>query len=59
MKIMYIPFMENSMIDSFRASESTVLSKISTLTDLGKTAKELKKELKDVGKELANFQNTL
>ncbi len=44
---------------SFRVEEQVKLSEIDTLQDLGRSDKELKKELEDVREALGKFQDTL
>lgn len=51
--------MEEININAYKVEGPTKLSNISTFEDFGKTSKELKKELKGVSKNLANFQDTL
>jgi len=51
--------MEEIDINAYKVEGPTKLSKISTFEDFGKTSKELKKQLKGVSKDLADFQDTL
>jgi len=51
--------MEEIDIDAYKVEGPTKLSKIPTFEDFGKTSKELKKQLKGVSKDLADFQDTL
>ncbi|AWX43455.1 Polyphosphate kinase [Flagellimonas maritima] len=46
-------------IDSYQVKSGIKLSEYSTYEDLGATEDELKKELKDIRKELGKFQNIL
>ena len=51
--------MEYIKSDSYRVESDTNLSTVSTFENFGKSDKELKKDLRDLRKELGEFQDTL
>ena len=51
--------MEEIKIENYKVTDFKRLPDVSTFEDFDKTGKELKKELENVSKELADFQDTL
>ncbi|MEM8928692.1 MAG: PPK2 family polyphosphate kinase [Bacteroidota bacterium] len=51
--------MEDVNIDRYKITDALKLNDVPTFEDFGKTGKELKEALEHVGKELADFQDTL